>query len=631
MKKLLAIIALCCATSAQGALLTVPGGAVTTTATVGGVTVVVPVAGATVTWCTQQGSGIPCSPNATVYTNQGLTGSPTTNIGTTNAQGTPLYNGQPNIWAQPGTYVYTVTGSTVQGSTFTITTPVTCAVSGGCSVPNLTSTHPSITPTSIEAVEYADQFPGANDAAKIAAAITSAGNSNAVVVAPSNMTQGALPVSVPNTLTYMGWNGNSATSPTGLMMTSGCAPETGLTNRVLFNLKQCSVDPKTAPQNSLYIEQTVSGDLSGNTQNVNWALFTGAQVQNITAASDFEEEDGAEIEASALGTGTPPDFRLVSLGAQSWIRNTASDSITIPYAISMWARAPFVSGSGGTASVGNAWSLMATQPEIGTSDNAAVVLLTDHANKPLTMEWQTAGIPVWEMSVANGSVQTDDFTIGAQSVPTGYTGSDIYLSHGGPEGGAGANAPLYLTSGGAGSVIVNAEPTHPNGAAHTNGTGGLVVSTGGPSGSLAPYASVGLIRIPNNAGVVARNAGNTADITLIQSTATNKVSIDANANGTVAGGSLAWGGGSAIPSSDSVVKVGSDGLSAGTITVSSSTSGSHAFTTAYSAAPTCTVTEAGSTPAALNPAVTSSTTAVTVTVAVSGTYTFNFQCVPAVN
>src|SRR6185437_12428334 len=170
MKKLFAIFAFCCAASAQGALLTVPGGAVTTTATVGGVTVVVPVAGATVTWCTQQGSGIPCSPNATVYTNQELTGSPTTNIGTTNAQGVPLYNGQPNIWAQPGTYVYTVTGSTVQGSTFTITTPVTCAVSGGCSVPNLTSTHPSITPNSIETVLYADQFSGTSYAEKVEAA-----------------------------------------------------------------------------------------------------------------------------------------------------------------------------------------------------------------------------------------------------------------------------------------------------------------------------------------------------------------------------------------------------------------------------------------------------------------------------
>lgn len=80
-----------------------------------------------------------------------------------------------------------------------------------------------------------------------------------------------------------------------------------------------------------------------------------------------------------------------------------------------------------------------------------------------------------------------------------------------------------------------------------------------------------------------------------------------------------------------VVTAGADGLSAGTITVSSSTTGSHTFTTAYSVAPTCTVTEAGSTPAALNPAVTSSTTAVTVTVAVSGTYAFNFLCVPAVN
>ena len=83
--------------------------------------------------------------------------------------------------------------------------------------------------------------------------------------------------------------------------------------------------------------------------------------------------------------------------------------------------------------------------------------------------------------------------------------------------------------------------------------------------------------------------------------------------------------------SQAVTLAGANGLSAGTITISSSTTGSHPFAVHYSTPPTCNVTEAGSTPAALNPAVASSTSAVTVTVAVSGTYTFNFQCVPAVN
>src|SRR6185437_666787 len=141
MRKLLAILALCCAASAQGALLRVPGGAVTTTAIIGGQAAVVPVANATVTWCTYQGNGVPCSPAATVYANQALTGTPTTNVGTTNSEGVPVYDGQQNIYAAAGTYVGTETGSGITPTTFIETIGPQCAASvSGCPVTLVDST-----------------------------------------------------------------------------------------------------------------------------------------------------------------------------------------------------------------------------------------------------------------------------------------------------------------------------------------------------------------------------------------------------------------------------------------------------------------------------------------------------------
>lgn len=80
-----------------------------------------------------------------------------------------------------------------------------------------------------------------------------------------------------------------------------------------------------------------------------------------------------------------------------------------------------------------------------------------------------------------------------------------------------------------------------------------------------------------------------------------------------------------------VATQGSNGLSAGTITISSSTSGTHTFTTAYTSAPVCVASENSSSPTALTFGVTSSTTTVTVTLSASGSGTFTWQCFPAEN
>ena len=78
---------------------------------------------------------------------------------------------------------------------------------------------------------------------------------------------------------------------------------------------------------------------------------------------------------------------------------------------------------------------------------------------------------------------------------------------------------------------------------------------------------------------------------------------------------------------------GANGVSAGTISISASTSGSHSFTTAYPSAPICLATPSGTAPpaTALSYAVSSAAGSVTITLSASGTANFNWQCQPSAN
>jgi Pectate lyase superfamily protein len=76
---------------------------------------------------------------------------------------------------------------------------------------------------------------------------------------------------------------------------------------------------------------------------------------------------------------------------------------------------------------------------------------------------------------------------------------------------------------------------------------------------------------------------------------------------------------------------GADQISAGTIAISSATSASHSFSTAYTSAPYCTLTPTTDPTAVGAYWATSTTGAVTANVHTRGTITFNFNCTPAAN
>src|SRR5437762_1229535 len=90
------------------------------------VTGIAPAAGATVTVCTSAGTGIPCTPLATVYSDIALT-VPLTNPLTADS------NGYYSFFAPAGTYIVTITGAGTSGRTVTYTLPFTLSGSNAFS------------------------------------------------------------------------------------------------------------------------------------------------------------------------------------------------------------------------------------------------------------------------------------------------------------------------------------------------------------------------------------------------------------------------------------------------------------------------------------------------------------------
>lgn len=76
---------------------------------------------------------------------------------------------------------------------------------------------------------------------------------------------------------------------------------------------------------------------------------------------------------------------------------------------------------------------------------------------------------------------------------------------------------------------------------------------------------------------------------------------------------------------------GANGVSAGTVSISAATTGSHSFGAAYSTAPSCSVTPTSNLGTTTYWISTLSTTTLTITLSASATATFDFTCSPAVN
>lgn len=318
------------------------------------------------------------------------------------------------------------------------------------------------------------------------------------------------------------------------------------------------------------VSMNVSGNLGSSygVGSADWGIFSFGNASNLVNNPAFYETDGEEAEATYTGTlAAPNNFRLVSLGAQSWVNNTtALTTAAVPHAISIWARAPYLNGSTGSGTIADAVGLSVDQPSVGTAQNHAVEINPSTAQSSLVTFLQ-GGNPLWNVAqVDNATSHSYDFQVTNSLIG----GIGLRLQNG-------SNGNTYIGAAGSGSVIVCGAPTFGGESPTSQCTGGLAVYAGGSSGSLAPVAGVGLIRLPNNAGVVARNAGNTADLTLIQSTAGDKVEVDSNGAGTILGGGFSAGGGQTIASTNAVALT-SELVGAGSVTTTAATSDSVTIT-----------------------------------------------------
>jgi hypothetical protein len=97
----------------------------------------IPVANPVVTVCTSAGSGQPCTPLATIYTNSTLTTSamnplPIVPLGQSSIGAGVDALGNYGFWAAPGQYVLTITGANVQ-QPITLNVTIPCGPSSNCS------------------------------------------------------------------------------------------------------------------------------------------------------------------------------------------------------------------------------------------------------------------------------------------------------------------------------------------------------------------------------------------------------------------------------------------------------------------------------------------------------------------
>lgn len=142
------------------------------------VTGIAPAAGATVTVCTSAGTGIPCTPLATVYSDIALTKPITPPILADS-------NGYYSFFAPSGTYIVTITGAGTSGRSVTYTLPFTLSGNNAFSGINtfsgaLNSTNST---TGISAcIENSMYVAGSSCYATIQAAITAAGTTGSVLI-----------------------------------------------------------------------------------------------------------------------------------------------------------------------------------------------------------------------------------------------------------------------------------------------------------------------------------------------------------------------------------------------------------------------------------------------------------------
>ena len=545
----------------------------------------------------------------------------------------------------------------------------------GASFGSLSSSHPSVTPNSIETVLYADQFSGTSYAEKVEAAWADAQcSAGCTVMLPAGTLAWDAKLSFPSAI-----------------------PERLLGQGVGITVLKQSADASVlgGPASG-----AADGDIVGGFSVQAPAAGTTATAIDL---SGFRASTFQDIGYLSNGTGNFGSFFHLSASPALCYGNL----ILRPYVAAQTGPATvFLFDNGGTSNPSNnanantitgAWvyanngittvidarrsAMTSIRDSLFESNSGATVLipgsLTDFSGSWLESNASTSiSGATGSDGGSNGDTIRANYFSGAQTVAMASGNTGWTLIDNSPcstltfTGVASDNSAMYC---GATQVANQTDPIFQwQNAASGGGQWGLYLSgTGGlrAAGSVAlvdaadsDFAHLSMLHQGGNymaAGASAspalalnpRDDLNTSTCVLQITNAAasvTKACVDKSGNANFAGATQ-WGGGATIASSSGVallggatftgpvnaptleqssqaiVLAGTNGLSAGTITLAAG-AGSHTFSTAYSAAPICV---AADTTAAAAVHVTSSTTAVTV--AGTGTDVIAWQCSPAVN
>lgn len=444
--------------------------------------------------------------------------------------------------------------------------------SGQVSVGTLNSSHPALTPTSIEGVEYADQFAGIDIGAQVNAAGAQCpdnGVSGCTIVVPAS----AAGQSFGTTITLNKYN-ESLECPTGTVLYytgggDGILVAQGALGPSFTSghLDGCIID---GSQDS---HPGVNGVRQVNT--TGFAYGRGFSVQNFSAAGDtgllWQNQP-----TSYTDGGVCTHCVDGSQNERTYIQEARSSDNTIDFELQT------VSGGGNSFEYSK---ILGLHLQVGNGQTG-LQIVGDGTNFSASLLQSMVDIfantadpvtPATLIRVENGGAMynnayafINEETLGSQQIPYVVADTKSYLDFSG-------FGTAQLSGGGAGVNF----------------------------GTFVPPMTVGNFTIPAGQSVIN--------------------------NGTINGGLV--NAANLEQGAQPVALSGANGVSAGTISITGAIGGTATFQTPYAAAPVCVASPAGTTAptTALSYAVQATASGVSITLGGSGTFLFSYLCFPASN
>src|SRR5579885_1325477 len=328
-----------------------------------------PLAGATVTICTSAGTGIPCSPTANIFADAGLT-VPAANPQTSDGNGNVL------VFAAPGNYVYTVTGTGITSGSYVAIVAGTGDVKSG-SNNILTGTNTFNGPVNF------------NNTESHTGAETHSGSASFAGITATSVTDSGLT------------SGNCVQASTGglLVTTSGpCGVSAGTVT---------ATGSPAAPNMACFSAATsiTNCNLSGDATTAGSSAVTVAKVNGNSVPSGIAAHQALiGTAASTISFKTIPDCQDSSGNHINYTQS--SDSFSCGTSSSghiNWAKSVSCPNTGGSAGATTTCTLSLNTSEINTGYQAVCTGGGVITGYPIMLGWTSKGTTTITVEYSNGT------------------------------------------------------------------------------------------------------------------------------------------------------------------------------------------------------------------------------------